>query len=240
MKNGGIWQRYSLNNYRGAIYRTSKKGGCRMADLKGLAESIISGNMARAKELTQAAIQEGVDPQKILNEGLIAGMNVVGEKFKKNEFYVPEVLIAARAMHAGMDILKPILSQSGIEPIATVVMGTVKGDLHDIGKNLVVMMLEGAGFKVIDVGVDADPEKFISAIQENNAKLMGMSALLTTTMPSMKTTIEVLKSKGIRDRVKIMVGGAPLTQEYADEIGADGYAPDAASAVDKAKQLLGL
>jgi len=211
-----------------------------MADLKGLAESIISGNMARAKELTQAAIQEGVDPQKILNEGLIAGMNVVGEKFKKNEFYVPEVLIAARAMHAGMDILKPILSQSGIEPIATVVMGTVKGDLHDIGKNLVVMMLEGAGFKVIDVGVDADPEKFISAIQENNAKLMGMSALLTTTMPSMKTTIEVLKSKGIRDRVKIMVGGAPLTQEYADEIGADGYAPDAASAVDKAKQLLGL
>ncbi len=211
-----------------------------MADLKGLAESIISGNMEKAKELTQAAVNEGTEPKRILEEGLIAGMNVVGDRFKKNEFYVPEVLIAARAMHAGMDILKPALSRSGVESIAKVVVGTVKGDLHDIGKNLVVMMLEGAGFEVIDVGVDADAEKFASAIQEKSAKLMGMSALLTTTMPSMKSTIDVLQTKGLRDKVKIMVGGAPLTQEYADEIGADGYAPDAASAVDKAKELLGI
>ncbi|PIZ17265.1 cobalamin-binding protein, partial [Candidatus Desantisbacteria bacterium CG_4_10_14_0_8_um_filter_39_17] len=207
-----------------------------MADLKGLAESIIGGNMAKAKELTQSAVQEGVEPGKILGEGLIAGMNVVGDKFKKNEFYVPEVLIAARAMHAGMDILKPILAKSGVKPVATVVVGTVKGDLHDIGKNLVVMMLEGAGFDVVDAGVDVDAEKFASAIQEKSAKLLGMSALLTTTMPSMKTTIDVLQTKGLKDKVKIMVGGAPLTQEYADEIGADGYAPDAASAVDKAKE----
>ncbi len=211
-----------------------------MADLKGLAESIIGGNMAKAKELTQSAVQEGVEPGKILGEGLIAGMNVVGDKFKKNEFYVPEVLIAARAMHAGMDILKPILAKSGVKPVATVVVGTVKGDLHDIGKNLVVMMLEGAGFDVVDAGVDVDAEKFASAIQEKSAKLLGMSALLTTTMPSMKTIIDVLQTKGLKDKVKIMVGGAPLTQEYADEIGADGYAPDAASAVDKAKELLSL
>jgi len=214
--------------------------GEKMADLKGLAESIIGGNMAKAKELTQSAVQEGVEPGKILGEGLIAGMNVVGDKFKKNEFYVPEVLIAARAMHAGMDILKPILAKSGVKPVATVVVGTVKGDLHDIGKNLVVMMLEGAGFDVVDAGVDVDAEKFASAIQEKSAKLLGMSALLTTTMPSMKTIIDVLQTKGLKDKVKIMVGGAPLTQEYADEIGADGYAPDAASAVDKAKELLSL
>ena len=211
-----------------------------MADLKGLAEGIINGNMAKAKELTQAAVNEGVAPREILEQGLIAGMNVVGDRFKKNEFYVPEVLIAARAMHAGMDILKPALSKSGVEPVAKVAVGTVKGDLHDIGKNLVVMMLEGAGFEVIDMGVDVEAEKFASAVQESSAKLIGLSALLTTTMPSMKTTIEALQSKGLRDKVKVMVGGAPLTQEYADEIGADGYAPDAASAVDKAKQLLGL
>lgn len=211
-----------------------------MADLKALAESIINGNMAKAKELTQQAINEGVEPKKILDEGLIAGMNVVGDKFKKNEIYVPEVLIAARAMHAGMDILKPVLSKSGVEPIAKVVIGTVKGDLHDIGKNLVVMMLQGAGFEVIDAGVDVDPDKFASIIEKESPALLGMSALLTTTMPSMKTTIEVLQAKGLRDKVKIMVGGAPLTQEYADEIKADGYAADAASAVEKAKQLLGL
>ncbi|PIV56221.1 cobalamin-binding protein [Candidatus Desantisbacteria bacterium CG02_land_8_20_14_3_00_49_13] len=209
-----------------------------MADLKALADSIISGNMAKAKELTQAAVNENAEPKKILNEGLIAGMNEVGRRFKNNEFYVPEVLIAARAMHAGMDILKPVLTKSGVQSVARVAVGTVKGDLHDIGKNLVVMMLEGAGFEVVDVGVDADPDKFASAVTEKSVKLIGMSALLTTTMPGMKTTIEALKAKGVRDKVKIMVGGAPLTQEYANEIGADGYAPDAASAVDKAKQLL--
>lgn len=211
-----------------------------MADLKGLADSIISGNMAKVKELTQAAVNEGVEPQKILTEGLIAGMGVVGVKFKANEFYVPEVLIAARAMHAGMAILKPALSKSGVQPIAKVLIGTVKGDLHDIGKNLVVMMLEGAGFEVVDIGVDAEPEKFASAITEKGVKLIGMSALLTTTMPAMKTAIEYIASKGLRDKVKIMIGGAPITQEYSDEIKADGYAPDAASAVDKAKELLGL
>ena len=209
-----------------------------MADLKALADSIISGNMAKAKELTQAAVNENAEPKKILNEGLIAGINEVGRRFKNNEFYVPEVLIAARAMHAGMDILKPVLTKSGVQSVARVAVGTVKGDLHDIGKNLVVMMLEGAGFEVVDVGVDADPDKFASAVTEKSVKLIGMSALLTTTMPGMKTTIEALKAKGVRDKVKIMVGGAPLTQEYANEIGADGYAPDAASAVDKAKQLL--
>jgi len=209
-----------------------------MADLKALADSIISGNMAKAKELTQAAVNEKAEPKKILNEGLIAGMNEVGRRFKNNEFYVPEVLIAARAMHAGMDILKPFLAKSGVQPIAKVAVGTVKGDLHDIGKNLVVMMLEGAGFEVVDVGVDADPDKFAAAVQEKSVKLIGLSALLTTTMPSMKTTIDALKAKGLRGNVKIMVGGAPLTQEYANEIGADGYAPDAASAVDKAKELL--
>ncbi|PIZ15385.1 cobalamin-binding protein [Candidatus Desantisbacteria bacterium CG_4_10_14_0_8_um_filter_48_22] len=211
-----------------------------MADLKALADSIISGNMAKAKELTQAAVNENAEPKKILNEGLIAGMNEVGRRFKNNEFYVPEVLIAARAMHAGMDILKPVLTKSGVQSVARVAVGTVKGDLHDIGKNLVVMMLEGAGFEVVDVGVDADPDKFASAVTEKSVKLIGMSALLTTTMPGMKTTIEALKAKGVRDKVKIMVGGAPLTQEYANEIGADGYAPDAASAVDKAKQLLNI
>jgi 5-methyltetrahydrofolate--homocysteine methyltransferase len=206
--------------------------------LNALKEAVIVGNANAAKELTEKALAENIPAKTILDDALIPGMMVVGEKFKNNEYYVPEVLIAARAMYAALDLLRPILSQSDIEPIGTVVIGTVKGDLHDIGKNLVRMMLEGGGFRVIDLGVDVAPEKFIEAIKEHNAQILAMSALLTTTMPSMKVTIDALKEAGLRDKVKVMVGGAPVTQQWADEIGADGYAPDAASAVDKAKELI--
>lgn len=208
-----------------------------MADLSALAESVINGKAKDAKELTQKAIDEGIPVGEILNDGLIKGMSVVGEKFKNNEFYVPEVLIAARAMHSAMDILRPMLASSGVEPIGKVAIGTVKGDLHDIGKNLVVMMLEGAGFEVMDLGIDVAPEKFVQAAKDG-AQVIAMSALLTTTMTAMKTTIEALEEAGVRDKVKTLIGGAPVTQNYADEIGADGYARDAASGADKAKELL--
>lgn len=208
--------------------------------LKQLANDIISGKAPAAEAKTQQALDENISPAKILNEGLIAGMNIVGEKFKNNEFYVPEVLIAARAMKAGMKILRPKLIESGVEPIAKIILGTVKGDLHDIGKNLVGMMLEGAGFEVIDMGVDVTPEKFIQAIKQNNAQAIGMSALLTTTMLNMKSTIEKMNEDGIRRAIKVLIGGAPVTQSYADEIGADGYAPDAASAVTLVKNVLNL
>ncbi|MBC7287529.1 MAG: corrinoid protein [Armatimonadetes bacterium] len=210
-----------------------------MADLKALAEAIINGKREDAARLTQEAIDAGVSPETILNEGLVAGMSVVGEKFKNNEFYVPEVLIAARAMKAAMELLRPLLAETGAQLRGTVVIGTVRGDLHDIGKNLVAMMLEGGGFRVIDLGVDVPPEKFVEAARENNAQIVGLSALLTTTMPAMKDTIEAFQAAGMRDQVAIMIGGAPVTQDYADEIGADGYAPDAASAVDKALELIG-
>lgn len=203
-----------------------------MAELQALAEAVINGNRDEVARLTQEALDEGVGAEQLVNEGLIAGMDVVGEKFKNNEFYVPEVLIAARAMHGGMDILKPLLTESGIKPKGTVAIGTAKGDLHDIGKNLVAMMLEGGGYEVIDLGVDVAPEAFAQAINEHNPDIVAISALLTTTMPSMKDTIEALTSAGTRDKVKVIIGGAPVTQTYADEIGADGYAPDAASAVD--------
>jgi len=208
--------------------------------LNALKEAVIVGNATAARELTEKALAENTPAKTILDEALIPGMLVVGEKFKNNEYYVPEVLIAARAMYAALDLLRPILSKSDVEPKGTVVIGTVKGDLHDIGKNLVRMMLEGGGFRVIDLGVDVSPEKFIEAIKENNAQILAMSALLTTTMPSMKITIDVLNEAGLREKVKVMVGGAPVTQQWADEIGADGYAPDAASAVDKAKELLSI
>jgi len=209
-----------------------------MADLQALAETVIGGNKEEAERLTQEAVGEGVDPASIVNDGLIAGMGVVGEKFKNNEFYVPEVLIAARAMHAAMDVVKPLLSEAGIEPRGIVAIGTVKGDLHDIGKNLVSMMLEGGGYEVIDLEVDVSPEKFVEVVSEGNAQVIALSALLTTTMPSMKDTIDALEEAGVRDSVKVVIGGAPVTQNYADEIGADGYAPDAASAVDKVADLL--
>ncbi|AEE96282.1 corrinoid protein [Mahella australiensis] len=210
-----------------------------MADFRAIADALKAGNAPKVKELVQAAVDEGVDPAEIVNNGLIVGMSEIGELFKRNEVYVPEVLIAARAMHAGMDIVKPLLAEKGNITIGKVIIGTVKGDLHDIGKNLVAMMLEGAGFEVIDLGVDVSPEKFVEAIRDHQPQVVGMSALLTTTMPSMRDTIEAIKAAGLRDSVKIMIGGAPITQNFADEIGADGYAPDAASAADLAKELIG-
>lgn len=207
-----------------------------MADLKAIADLVIKGQAPKVKELVQKAINEKVPVSDILEKGLIAGMSYIGEKFKKNEVYVPEVLIAARAMKAGMELLKPLLLKADIQPLGVVVIGTAKGDLHDIGKNLVSMMLEGAGFKVVDIGIDVPPEKFISAIKDNRANLVAISALLTTTMVSIKVAIDEFKKAGIT--VKTMIGGAPVTQAYADEIGANGYAPDAASAVDKAKELI--
>ncbi len=209
-----------------------------MADLKEIADNLIKGNAPRVKELVKKALDERVEVEKILNEGLIAGMDVVGKKFQANEFYVPEMLIAARAMKTGMEIIRPILIQEDIKSQGIVVLGTAKGDLHDIGKNLVGMMLEGAGFEVIDIGIDVAPEVFVQAAKEKKAHLIGVSALLTTTMVSMKDVVKALKEAGLDGKVKVMIGGAPLTQNYADEIEADGYAPDAASAVDKAKELL--
>lgn len=206
-----------------------------MADMQALAQAVIGGD-EKAVELTKAALDEGIEPEKVLGEGLIAGMNVVGERFKAGDFYIPEVLIAARAMKMAMEILEPKLTEAGVEPLGKAVMGTVKGDLHDIGKNLVVMMLKGAGFEVADAGMDVDAEDFVAKAKETGAQVVGLSTLLTTTMTMMETTIGALKEAGIG--VKVMVGGAPVTQAFADKIGADGYAPDAASAVDLAKSLI--
>ncbi len=209
-----------------------------MVDLSKVRDALVNGKADEVRDMVKKALDEGQEVEKILNEGLIAGMDIVGEKFKRNEFYVPEMLIAARAMKAGMEVLRPILVQKDVKPLGTVVLGTVRGDLHDIGKNLVGMMLEGAGFEIVDLGVDVSPEKFVQAIKEKKAQIVGLSALLTTTMPSMKDVIKALEEEGIRNKVKVMIGGAPVTQNYADEIGADGYAPDAASAADKAKELV--
>jgi 5-methyltetrahydrofolate--homocysteine methyltransferase len=211
-----------------------------LADLSALATAIINGKAPVAKELTEQALAEGVAAGEVLNHGLMAGMSVVGERFKNNEFYVPEVLIAARAMKGAMEVLRPSLAETGVQPTGRVAIGTVKGDLHDIGKNLVAMMLEGAGFEIIDLGVDVKPEQFVEAVKTRNADVVALSALLTTTMPAMKETIAALQSEGVRDKVAILIGGAPVTQNYAEEIGADGYAPDAASAVDQAKALLNI
>lgn len=221
--------------------------------LKEIAENVIQGRadintsypperkgQPGVKDLVQKALDEGIGADKILNEALIAGMDVIGKRFKANEVYVPEVLIAARAMKAGMVLIKPLLAETGLKPVGTVIIGTVKGDLHDIGKNLVLMMMEGAGFNVVDVGVDVSTEKYVQSAKDNPGAVVGMSALLTTTMPMMKEVIESLKAADLTDSVKTMIGGAPVTQNYADEIGADGYAPDAASAVDKAKELLAI
>ncbi len=209
-----------------------------MADFQAIADALIAGDRDKVAELTQAAIDGGSTAKEVLDNGLVAGMNVVGTKFKANEFYVPEVLIAARAMHAGMDIIKPLLAEGDIQPAGVVAIGTVKGDLHDIGKNLVAMMLEGAGYEVRDLGVDVAPETFIAEVN-NGAQIVALSALLTTTMPSMKDVIDAANEAGVGDKAKVIIGGAPVTQNYADEIGAAGYAPDAASAVDVARELLG-
>ena len=207
-----------------------------MSILKDIAENLMKGKANDVKALVEKALNDGELPVKILNEGLLAGMSVIGEKFKKNEVYVPEVLIAARAMKAGMQILQPKLISSGVKPLGVAVIGTVKGDLHDIGKNLVGMMLEGAGLKVVDLGIDVPPEKFIEGAKSHAAQVIGVSALLTTTMTSMKAVVEAVKASGMK--TKVMIGGAPVTQSFCDEIGADGYAPDAASAADLAKRLL--
>jgi len=207
-----------------------------MADFKGIAEALIEGNAEKVRGLVQEGVDEGVGAEKLLDDGLIAGMEVVGVRFKNCEIYVPEVLVSARAMHAGMSILEPILAASGVKARGTIVVGTVKGDLHDIGKNLVAMMMKGAGWKVVDLGVDVDPEKFVQAAIDEDADIIGLSALLTTTMVNMKAVVEVAKNKDCK--AKVVVGGAPLTQSYADEIGADGYAPDAASATEMVSELI--
>lgn len=207
-----------------------------MADLNALSQAIIKGDQKTAVEITKAAISEGVAPATILGDGLIAGMNVIGTRFKANEVYIPEVLIAARAMKMAMEFLEPQLVAAGVKPLGKALIGTVQGDLHDIGKNLVMMMLKGAGFEVVDAGVDVSPDKFVAKAKETHPQIIGLSALLTTTMPSMEKTIQAIKTAGIT--AKVMIGGAPVTQTYADKIGADGYSPDAASAVDLAKKLL--
>lgn len=207
-----------------------------MADLKALADAVIRGDQDVATEMTKKALGEGMAAKKVMNEGLIAGMDVVGGRFKKNEIYIPEVLIAARAMKMAMEVLEPELAEAGVEPIGKFLIGTVQGDLHDIGKNLVAMLLKGAGFEVIDLGVDVSPEKFVEQAKATGVQLIGISALLTTTMPGMEKTIKVLNDEDVS--VRVMIGGAPVTRDYADKIGAHGYAPDAASAVDLAKSLV--
>ena len=212
-----------------------------MSELFGkMAETLIAGKVDEVSNLTKEAVEKGLSPQDILEQGLLAGMDVVGQRFKANEMFIPEVLRCAKCMHGAMEILRPLLVESGVKTAGTLVIGTVKGDLHDIGKNLVGMMFEGAGFKVIDLGIDQEPQAFVDALKDHKAELFGMSALLTTTMPKMGETINAIKEAGIRDQVKIMIGGAPVTAEFAKEIGADAYASNAASAVDTGKELLGL
>ena len=207
-----------------------------MPDYDSLKVAMKSGKVPEVRRLVEVLLAEGAPAADILNLGLLEAMNEVGQRFKKNEVFVPEVLIAARAMKAGTELLKPRLIEAGVTAVATAIMGTVKGDLHDIGKNLVVMMLEGAGFAVIDAGVDVAPEKFVELAKLHNAKIVGLSALLTTTMPSMKTAVEAVRAAGLD--AKVIIGGAPVTQAYCDAIGADGYSADAASAAELAKRLI--
>jgi 5-methyltetrahydrofolate--homocysteine methyltransferase len=205
--------------------------------LKPVYEAILEGDMGGATAGVQSALDDGVAAGDLLQSGLIPAMAEVGRLFEEGEYFVPEMLIAARAMKAGLELLKPLLVDSGIEPMGVVAIGTVKGDLHDIGKNLVAMMMEGAGFEIMDLGTDVSPEKFVEAVQ-NGANIIGLSALLTTTMPSMAGTLEALKEAGVRDQVKVLIGGAPVTTEYANQIGADGYAPDASQAATLAKEFV--
>ena len=210
------------------------------AVLESLYKSIMDGDMELAQEKVQEALDGGIGPGRILNEGMIAAMAEVGQLFEDGEYFVPEMLIAARAMQGGMAVLKPFLGEGDVQSPGKVVIGTVKGDLHDIGKNLVAMMLEGAAFEIVDLGTDVSADKFVEAVKESGANVVAMSALLTTTMPNMENTIAALKEAGLRGQVKIMVGGAPLTQDYAEKIGADGYAADANQAVASAKALMGV
>jgi 5-methyltetrahydrofolate--homocysteine methyltransferase len=207
-------------------------------ELDDLFEGILDGDMGATPGNVQTALDAGIAPDVILNEGMIAAMSEVGQLFEEGEYFVPEMLISARAMQAGLAVLKPHLVASGVEPLGTVIVGTVQGDMHDIGKNLVTMMLEGAGFEVIDLGVDVKPERFIQAIQENKPQVVAMSALLTTTMPKMGVTIDAMREAGVLDSVKVIVGGAPVTAEFAEKIGANGYAADASQAATLAKSFL--
>jgi 5-methyltetrahydrofolate--homocysteine methyltransferase len=209
-----------------------------MFDSKPIVDALIENDKSKLLELVQNALDQGVAAKEILNEGLIAGMDIVGEKMENEEMFIPEVLMAAKVMGAAVEILKPLLADEDMSAMGKVVIGTVKGDLHDIGKNLVAMMLESAGFEVINLGIDISPDKFIAEITEKDAQMLCLSALLTTTMPMMKKTVDAVIESGLRDRIKIMVGGAPVTKKFADEIGADGYAPDAGSATKLAKLLL--
>jgi corrinoid protein of di/trimethylamine methyltransferase len=210
-----------------------------MSILQEISELLQKGKANDVKALAQKAIDEGLGAKQILEEGLMPGMSIIGDKFKKNEVYVPEVLIAARAMNAGIEVLKPHMSESDVTNKGTVVLGTVKGDLHDIGKNLVKIMMEGKGLKVVDLGIDVSPEQFVGAAKEHNANIIACSALLTTTMTEMENVVKAASEAGIRDKVTIMVGGAPVTQSFCDSIGADKYAPDAASAADEAIAAFG-
>jgi len=208
-----------------------------MTDLKPLYDAVLEGNLPTAKSVTEQALAAGVDPQTLLTEAMIPAMDEVGRLFEANEYFVPELLISARAMKGALEIVSPLLKASGAQPAGKVVIGTVRGDLHDIGKNLVAAMLEGGGFEIVDLGVDVSPEKFVEAIETSGANIIAMSALLTTTMPSMKATIQQLEEAGIRDKVKVMIGRAPVTQRYADEIGADAFSDNASGAVRVAREL---
>ena len=210
-----------------------------MENYKQLYDCIVSGNAKLAKSITEQAIAAGADPQKLVNDHMIPAMNYMGKRFEAQECFVPELLISARAMKASLELLRPLLAARGAEPVGRVAIGTVKGDLHDIGKNLVGAMLEGGGFEVVDLGTDVSPEKFIAAVREKKVNVIGMSALLTTTMISMKSVIEAFANTGLRGQVKIIIGGAPITQQYADQIGADGYSNNAVGAVALARKLLG-
>jgi corrinoid protein of di/trimethylamine methyltransferase len=210
-----------------------------MAELSKLYEAVINGDNKAAAAITREALAEGADPLALVNDQMIPAMAEVGRRFECEEYFVPELLLAARAMKGALELIRPLLVERGAEPVGRVVIGTVKGDLHDIGKNLVASMLEGGGFEVIDLGADVAPEKFVSEAQAKNADIVALSALLTVTMPSMKTTIEALRAAGLRERVKVLIGGAPVTEEYAAQIGADGYGASAASAVPLARRVLG-
>jgi 5-methyltetrahydrofolate--homocysteine methyltransferase len=209
-----------------------------MAQKETIFDGILHGKMKDVEEATKSALAAGIPAGELLNEAMIPAMAEVGRLFEANEYYVPEMLIAARAMKAGLALIRPQLVVEKVEPLGKVALGTVKGDLHDIGKNLVAIMVEGAGFQIIDLGVDVGPDKFVDAVKNKGAQVVGLSALLTTTMPSMKGTIEALKEAGVRSGVKVVIGGAPVTQKYADEIGADGYSRDAAGAANLVKKLL--
>ena len=210
-----------------------------MEILQKISEELQKGNYQEVPKLIQEALNAKIPPAKILSDGLVAGMDIVGDKFRRDELFMPEVLISAKAMQAGMNILRPKLIEAGVKLAGKIVVGTVKGDLHDIGKNLVGMLMEGAGFQVIDLGIDVPTEKFVEAVKSQKPNVLGLSALLTTTMPKMKEVVESLVEAGIRKSLKVMVGGAPVTEKFAKDIGADGYAPDAASAVEKARELIG-